>query len=74
MARDALYFKVNHSNRADYETRGMKPFKPYRDKPAVSLTYYGVPADVIEDAEECVKWARRALAAARGRTGRLLDV
>jgi DNA transformation protein len=74
VARDELYFKVNDSNRADYEARGMQQFKPYRDKPAVSLTYYGVPVDVIEDAEECVKWARRSLNAARGRTGRLQNV
>jgi DNA transformation protein len=60
---DTLYFKVSDSSRADYETRGMARFRPYRDKPQVSMSYYEVPADVIEDAEECVRWAMRAVAA-----------
>jgi TfoX/Sxy family transcriptional regulator of competence genes len=28
------------------------------------MTYYSVPADVLEDAEELVKWARQAKAVA----------
>jgi DNA transformation protein len=60
---DTLFFKVSDSSRADYETRGMARFRPYRDKPQVSMSYYEVPADVIEDAEECVRWAMRAVAA-----------
>jgi TfoX/Sxy family transcriptional regulator of competence genes len=27
------------------------------------MSYYEVPADVIEDADECVQWAMRAVAA-----------
>jgi DNA transformation protein len=60
---DTLFFKVSDSSRADFETRGMARFRPYRDKPQVSMSYYEVPADVIEDAEECVRWAMRAVAA-----------
>jgi DNA transformation protein len=60
---DRLFFKVSDSSRADYETRGMARFRPYPDKPQVSMSYYEVPADVIEDAEECVRWAMRAVAA-----------
>lgn len=29
------------------------------------MSYYEVPADVLEDAEECVLWARRATEIAR---------
>ena len=32
MARDALYLKVNDSNRREYVRRGMKPFKPYPNR------------------------------------------
>jgi DNA transformation protein len=60
---DTLYFKVSDASRADYETRGMARFRPYRDKPQVSMSYYEVPADVLEDADECVRWAMRAVAA-----------
>lgn len=61
---DTLYFKVNDSTRADYETRGGKPFRPYRDRPEVSMSYYTVPADILDDAEELVAWARRSVSAA----------
>ena len=61
---DTLYFKVNDSTRGDYEARGMDRFRPYPDKPHLSMTYYSVPADILEDAEECVVWARRSVAIA----------
>jgi DNA transformation protein and related proteins len=61
---DALYFKADDSNRADYVARGMRPFCPYRDQPERSMAYYELPADALEDAEECVAWARRSLAVA----------
>jgi DNA transformation protein len=61
---DTLYFKVDDTTRPDYESRRMKPLRPFKDKPDVSLTYYTVPADVLDDAEELVTWARRAIAIA----------
>ena len=71
---DTLYFKVGDRNRADYEERGMRRFRPYRDRPELSMTYYEVPADVLEDAEELIVWARRsvdeALSTAKRRTRR----
>ena len=61
---DTLYFKVGDSNRADYESRGMARFRPHRDRPELSMTYYTVPAEVLEDVEEAVAWARRSVEAA----------
>jgi DNA transformation protein and related proteins len=68
---DTLYFKVGDSNRPDYEQRGMSAFRPFPDKPYVSMTYYEVPADALEDAEELRNWARKSLsvALATSRTG-----
>lgn len=62
--RDTLYFKVNDSNRPDYEARRMAQFKPYEDRPEVSFTYYEVPAEVLEDRDELAVWARRSVEAA----------
>jgi len=70
--RDTLYFKVSDANRGDYESRGMNQFRPYPDKPTVrnadkprgTMAYFEVPADVLEDPDECVAWARRSVAAA----------
>jgi DNA transformation protein and related proteins len=71
IADDTLYFKVNDSNRRDYEARGMGRFRPYPDKPQLSMTYYEVPADTLEDADECAVWARKSVAvAAAAITGR----
>jgi DNA transformation protein len=64
IARDTLYFKVNDSNRGDYESRGMHRFRPFPDKPYWSMTYYEVPADTLEDADECMAWAQKSLSIA----------
>lgn len=61
---DTLYFKVNDDNRACYEERGMDRFRPYKNRPHVSLTYYEVPPEVLEDREELVTWARQSVLAA----------
>ncbi len=58
---DVLYFKAGDLNRQDYESRNMSRFRPYRDRPQLSMRYYEVPAEVLEDAEECVLWARRSV-------------
>jgi DNA transformation protein len=68
IADDVLYLRVDDSNRADYTTRGMGPFRPYADRPQLSMTYYETPADVLEDAAELVAWARRSVAAAMAAT------
>jgi len=64
IARDTLYLKVDDTNRDDYIRRGCSPFRPYADRPQQSMSYYEVPADILEDADEMVVWARKALVAA----------
>jgi DNA transformation protein len=61
---DTLYFKVDDTTRPDYESRGMQPLRPYKDKPDVSMSYYTVPVDVLDDSEELVTWARRSVSIA----------
>jgi DNA transformation protein and related proteins len=61
---DVLYFKVGEANRADYETRGARQFRPFLDKPHLSMSYFEVPADILEDADECALWVQRAAAVA----------
>jgi DNA transformation protein and related proteins len=64
IAGDTLYLKVNDSNRGDYEARGMRRFRPFPDKPYWSMTYYELPADALEDPDECAAWARKSVAIA----------
>jgi DNA transformation protein len=64
VADGTLYFKVDDSNRADYEALGYGPFKPFADKLMV-MSFYEVPAEVMDDRRAIAAWGRKALAAAR---------
>lgn len=58
--KDVLFFKVDDSNRSDYESIGKGPFKPFDDKPMV-MPYYEVPEDVVENMEMLAEWASKAI-------------
>jgi DNA transformation protein and related proteins len=60
---DVLFFKVDDANRDDYVSRGMQAFMPIPNK--ASMGYFQVPEDVIEEAEELTRWARRSIEAAQ---------
>ncbi|HEY9183568.1 MAG TPA: TfoX/Sxy family protein [Gammaproteobacteria bacterium] len=62
VAADELFFKVDDSNRAAYEAVGSEPFRPLADpKRPVSMSYWRVPIEVLEDPAELVEWARTAI-------------
>ena len=63
IARDRLYLKVGDGNRGDYERAGMKPFKPFADRPG-TMNYYAVPIDVLESPTELAAWSRKAIVVA----------
>jgi DNA transformation protein len=42
----------------------MAQFRPYADRPHLSMSYYEAPAEVLEEAAELVSWARRSVAVA----------
>lgn len=64
---DRLFFKVDDSNRADFEARGMEPFRPYGDDRA--MQYYELPVDVLEDADELRVWMDNAIGVAQRAKG-----
>ncbi|MFZ7101493.1 MAG: TfoX/Sxy family protein [Peptococcaceae bacterium] len=59
IADDVLYFKVDESNRGDYTGAGMEPFRPFAGKP-MSMSYYEVPGEVLEDSRQLFAWACKA--------------
>lgn len=61
---DTLYFKTGDSNRPRFQRAGSRPFCPNPDRPDYQMGYWEVPAEVLEDADELVTWAREALAVA----------
>jgi DNA transformation protein and related proteins len=69
---DTLYFKTDETNIAEYQARKMPRFMPFPDRPEAVLGYHQVPADVIEDAEMLVAWARKSVAVALASKSRKL--
>jgi DNA transformation protein and related proteins len=64
---DTLYFKTGESNIAAYRERGMARFRPFPDRPETALGYHQVPAEVLEDPESLVEWARESVKVALAR-------
>ena len=62
---DIVYFKTDAQTQAEYEARDSEPFTvEMRGKP-VSMSYWRVPAEVLEDGELLIQFAGRACAVAR---------
>jgi DNA transformation protein and related proteins len=68
IADDVLYLRVDDSNREHYTVRGMAQFRPYADRPHLSMNYYEAPAEVLERAGELVSWAQRSVRVAMDRS------
>jgi DNA transformation protein and related proteins len=66
---DIVYLRVDDASRPEYEKRGLEPFRPVRSDPKkVSLNYYQVPGDILDDSEALLRWAERAVVATRAKT------
>ena len=63
IVNDALYFRVDDTNRADYEALGIGPLVPHWN-PGKPLPYYEVPRAVIEDPDRLHAWVNKAVAVA----------
>ena len=61
---DTLFFKTDGSNNAEYLARNMPRFMPFPERPEAVMAYHQVPADIIEDGELLVSWARKSVAVA----------
>ena len=56
--KGSLYMRTDEASRPDYVKAGSRPFNPRGQKEL--HRYYEVPADVLDDAEELLAWAKRA--------------
>lgn len=54
-----LYFKVDSSNQADFESAGMEPFIPWDG--AKPMRYWELPVHVLDDPAELAVWIDKAL-------------
>lgn len=64
--QDTVYFKVDDTNRSDFEGLGMGPFQPYGPDGEV-MQYYELPQELLEDIEALRSWAERSVEVARRR-------
>lgn len=63
ISNDELFFKVDASNLADFESAGSSKFEPYGD--GRTMNYYTVPAAILEDIDRLKLWAEKAVNVAR---------
>ena len=64
IADDVLYFKVDESNRSDYEAEGMGSFQPFKEK-KTTMPYYEVPIEVLENRDLLKEWADKSVVVAK---------
>ena len=56
-----LFFKVNETSQKAYEERGMGPFTYESKGKTMTMGYFEVPPEVLENAQELVEWAQKAI-------------
>lgn len=61
---DALYVRTDDATRAEFESLGMLPFRPF-DEHGPVFSYYQLPEEVLEEPERLRHWAERAIDGAR---------
>ena len=60
-----LYFKVGENNKADYNKTNSKPFVYTGHKGKdVTLSYWLLPEEILENKDELIRWIDKALEAA----------
>ena len=66
IVEDELYFKVDDSNRKDFQACGSEPFT-YRAKgnKRVTMSYWKLPLEVMEDRDKLREWTDKAVKVAR---------
>ena len=60
-----LYFKADDVTRRAYIKKGMGPFTYQKDERIISMKYFEVPPDVLEDRFELATWANISIEVAR---------
>ncbi len=65
VVEDTPYFKVDDSNRPDYEAVGTEPFfYMAKGNKRVAMSYWQVPGDILDDQDTLKDWAEKAYSTA----------
>ncbi|CAM4390047.1 TfoX/Sxy family protein [Zobellia nedashkovskayae] len=60
IAKEVIFFKVDKSNISNYLEADSQPLKLFKNESKV-LSFYEVPIEVLEDANQFVHWAEESL-------------
>jgi DNA transformation protein len=64
VAFETFYIKADDANRADFESRGLAPFRYEAHGKVSVMSYYQPPSAALDDRELLCEWARRGVEAA----------
>lgn len=62
---DTLYLKADSDSRKTFEARGSGPFVYDGKGKPVTTSYWKLPVELVDNAEEAVKWAKTAYGIAK---------
>lgn len=57
---DVLYFKVDNSNHTEFESAGSQSFTYNAKGKEIALSYWMVPAEILEDEDKLGSWAEKS--------------
>jgi len=60
VVEDEIYFKVDDSNRRDYEKRDSHPFTYDKQGKTITISNWKLPIEILEDQDELIKWAEKS--------------
>jgi DNA transformation protein len=63
-AKGAIFIKADAETRAAFEDAGSRPFTYDKDGKPVSMSYWSLPDQALDDPAEAARWARLGLEAA----------
>ena len=59
---DALYLKVDDTNRPDFQAEDLRPFVYDGKGKPIEMSYWRAPERLLDDPDEMLDWARKAVA------------
>ncbi len=57
---DEVYFKVDDSNRQDYEVINSKPFTYKKGNKTIIISNWKVPIEILEDSDRLMEWVEKS--------------
>ena len=71
VADETFFIKVDDGNRAEFEARGLQPFRYDMKGKLMTMAYFQPPGETMDDGEILCVWARKGVEAA-GRAAKMI--